>query len=467
MKSTTIFGGVQFYNILIGIVKSKILAVLLGSNGIGVLSLLQSTTGLIESLTNLGIGRVAIRDVAANEGAIKKQAKTIRVVEYLVYFSGLLGVIILYSFSERISLITFKSSDYTSEFRWLSIILFLNQLFVGRNVLLQGLREIKLIAFSNLLGNGISLVLSIPLYIFYKEDGIVPALIIHSLILYLISLRYSKKVKLPETKVAWKEFKEKAKPIVKMGISVSLASILTMASSYVLRIVVLDNSGLNEVGLYSAGTTILTTYFGLVFTAITTDFYPKLSAVMGQPENRDRLINLQAEIAVLILSPLIIALVGYSNLIIPIIFSKEFTSISPMVIWGSAGIIFKAISWSMGVSLMASGIVKDYLINEIITIFYSFILGYLGFKIYGLTGFGLAYCLTYVLHFVQLLIFLHFKMKFQINKRLKKIGFTQLILIALTVTVSFISSETNRLIIAIPLLLISLYFSIYQLKSKL
>jgi O-antigen/teichoic acid export membrane protein len=467
LRSTTIFGGVQLYNILIKILKSKVLAVLLGPNGIGILSLLQSTTGLIESLTNFGIGRVAIKDVAENKGDIFKQTKTIKVIELLVYFSGLLGAINLFFFSEKISLLTFKTSNYTTEFRWLSSILFINQLFVCKNVIMQGFRERKLLALSNLIGNSISLIFSIPIYIFYREDGIVPALIIHSLMLYITSLIFSNKIKLPHVKIVWDEFLAKAKPIIRMGASVSIASILTLASSYLLRIIILNSDGINQVGLYSAGTTILTTYFGLVFAAMTTDFYPKLSAAMKKPESCYKLINLQAEIAVLILSPLILILVGYSNLIIPIIFSKDFVSISPMIIWGSVGIIFKAISWSMGISLMASGVVKDYLLNEIITILYSFLLGFLGYKIYGLTGFGLAYCLTYILHLVQMTIFLRIKINFQIEKRLIKIASLQMILIALTVTINYLFAENYKFIIATLFLVMSLYFSTYQLKSKM
>ena len=65
MKATSIFGGVQVYNILISIVRSKFIAVLLGPAGMGIAGLLTSTTTLIGNITNLGLSTSAVKNVAA------------------------------------------------------------------------------------------------------------------------------------------------------------------------------------------------------------------------------------------------------------------------------------------------------------------------------------------------------------------------------------------------------------------
>ncbi|MEG2281843.1 MAG: O-antigen translocase, partial [Rikenellaceae bacterium] len=52
VKATSVFGGVQVFNILIGIVRSKIIAILLGPEGMGISGLLQSATSLITGLTS-------------------------------------------------------------------------------------------------------------------------------------------------------------------------------------------------------------------------------------------------------------------------------------------------------------------------------------------------------------------------------------------------------------------------------
>ena len=55
LKSTGIVGGTQFLTILITVVKTKIVALLLGPAGVGVLGLLQGIVDMIRNATGLGI----------------------------------------------------------------------------------------------------------------------------------------------------------------------------------------------------------------------------------------------------------------------------------------------------------------------------------------------------------------------------------------------------------------------------
>ena len=73
-------------------------------------------------------------------------------------------------------------------------------------------------------------------------------------------------------------FKEGAL-MLKMGWAMSLSFILAYLSSYVLRGFIRHEGGTEMVGFYTAGYTILTTYVGMIFTAVGTDFYPRLAAV--------------------------------------------------------------------------------------------------------------------------------------------------------------------------------------------
>ena len=59
-KANAIFGGVTFYNILISVAQSKVVAILLGPAGYGLMGLFNSTLDLIASLTNCGLQNSAI-----------------------------------------------------------------------------------------------------------------------------------------------------------------------------------------------------------------------------------------------------------------------------------------------------------------------------------------------------------------------------------------------------------------------
>ena len=67
-KSTTLIGGTQVINIFIGIIRTKVLAMLLGPSGVGVVSMYQSAVGLVGTLTGFGIGSAGVRQIAEAVG---------------------------------------------------------------------------------------------------------------------------------------------------------------------------------------------------------------------------------------------------------------------------------------------------------------------------------------------------------------------------------------------------------------
>ena len=145
VKATSLFGGVQFFQILISVVRSKFVAILLGPSGMGIVGLLTSTTGLITGLTNFGLGTSAIKNIseatATNDNA--RISSVITVMRRLVWLTGLLGAIVTLVFSPWLSEFTFGNRDYTLAFIWISVTLLFNQLSTGELVLLQSLTSSK------------------------------------------------------------------------------------------------------------------------------------------------------------------------------------------------------------------------------------------------------------------------------------------------------------------------------------
>ena len=65
LKYTGLFGGVQGINILVGLVRNKLVALILGTMGMGLLALYSSTIKLVGDSTNLGLAISAVRDISA------------------------------------------------------------------------------------------------------------------------------------------------------------------------------------------------------------------------------------------------------------------------------------------------------------------------------------------------------------------------------------------------------------------
>ena len=308
-KATSLFGGVQVYQIVIGILRSKFIALLLGPTGMGIQGLYQSAIDMIKNLTSLGLEQSAVRDVseANNSNDSLRVARTIGVVQRLVWITGLLGLLVTLFLSPTLSTITFGNTDYTWGFALLSITLLLNQICSGQKVVLQGLRHLKYLAKSSAIGATIGLVLSIPLYYWMGLKSIVPTMIITSFISLALTWYYSNKLNIKNEIVGIKESFNEGKSMMRMGFALSVSGILVTLSAYILRWFIRQDSGIDEVGLFSAGFMISNTYVGMIFNAMATDYYPRLAAVNKNNKQCSDLINRQAEIAVLIISPLIIS----------------------------------------------------------------------------------------------------------------------------------------------------------------
>jgi O-antigen/teichoic acid export membrane protein len=115
MKATSIFGGVQVYNILISIIRSKFIAVLLGPAGMGIAGLFTSTTTLIGNITNLGLSTSAVKNVAAANatGNAVRVAIVVSVLRRLVWITGIIGLIFTLLCAPWLSELTFGNRNYT------------------------------------------------------------------------------------------------------------------------------------------------------------------------------------------------------------------------------------------------------------------------------------------------------------------------------------------------------------------
>lgn len=189
MKATSLFGGVQVFQIIISVVRSKFVAILLGPSGMGIVGLLTSTTGLVAGLTNFGLGTSAIKNISEANATEDEQriSKVISVMRRLMWITGILGAVITLLFSPWLSQFTFGNREYTGAFIWISITLLLNQLSTGELVFLQGLRRLQDLAKANVYGSVAGLIVTIPLYYKFGVQGIVPVIIITAIITLFFS----------------------------------------------------------------------------------------------------------------------------------------------------------------------------------------------------------------------------------------------------------------------------------------
>jgi len=468
-KATSLFGGVQVYQILIGVVKSKLIAILLESTGMGIVGLYQSTVDLVKSISSFGLEQSAVRDIAeAKEGNdTQRVGRIVSTVRRLVWFTGIFGFCLTLFLSPLLSKLTFGNSYYICGFAILSVSLLFDQLCAGQKVLIQGMHRLKDLAKASAIGSLVGLVISIPLYHWFGVAGIVPTMLLTSFSGMLVSCYYARKITVETVKVKFLDALINGRSMIRMGISLSVSGFLVSVCACILRWFMRGYGGVELVGLFTAGYVIMNVYVGMVFKAMATDYYSRLSAVNNDNIRCKEIINQQGEVAILILAPLVISCMIFLPFIIRIIYSTAFLPVTDFVLWAILGMMFKAASWSISYSFIAKAEARLFIVNETISNMILLVLQISGFFLYGLKGLGLALTLCNLIYLIQVYSIARARYGFAFTGSFRSVFSVQFIAVLVSFIV-IISWHSRYVYIPVSVVLIaSGFYSLKELNRRI
>lgn len=120
-KGTAKMGGVQVSNILIYLIRGKLVALVLGPQGMGVLSLLQSSGNMIQRVFSSGLNFSGMKEVANSKD---NRNHIIAIIRRVVLISSIIGAFSMIALSTVLSNLSFVNTAYTWYYVTLSIRVF-------------------------------------------------------------------------------------------------------------------------------------------------------------------------------------------------------------------------------------------------------------------------------------------------------------------------------------------------------
>ncbi|MBQ3630295.1 MAG: oligosaccharide flippase family protein [Prevotella sp.] len=401
LKYTGIFGGVQGLNILVSLVRNKFVAMILGPSGMGLVSLFNSTVLFISQATNLGISFSAVRHVSElfDQGDEQRITHFIRVVRSWSLLTALLGMLVCILAGPKLSSSTFSWGDHTLHFMMLSPAIGMLAITGGESAILKGARQLRPLAIIQVGTILAALVISLPLYYFFGQTAIVPVIVLMALVTMLLTVRHSYRL-YPLHLFGERGILGEGMEMVRLGVAFVLAAVFGSGSEMLIRAYLNVAGELDIVGLYNAGYMITMTYGGMVFSAMETDYFPRLSAIGNDARQRNEVINRQCEVTLLIIAPMLAALMVALPVIIPLLFSREFMPVVGMCHVTLLSMYFRAIYLPIGYISLARGDSWTYLVLEAISYICIVILVLVGFRWGGITGTGYGLALGNVLDVV-------------------------------------------------------------------
>lgn len=467
-KATSLFGGVQVIQVILNLLRGKVIALLLGASGMGINSLFVSSVTIISNVTGLGLNFSSVRDIsqAVESGNKEKISRIIHVFSRWLNVTALLGMIAVLLFSPILSSTTFGSNKYTVAFLFLSLMVLFNTLSTGNGSMLRGARDNKGYAKLTLTGSAVSLLISVPLYYFFGIEAIVPALILSAFVTYLFSLYYTSKIRKSDVKMSLRQSLFEGGDMVKLGVAMMATTAITSLVHYLLNIFISSKGSVADLGFYQAAMNITNQSIGLIFTAIIIDYQPRLAAVSDNNSKVREMVNHQAEITLLIAAPILILLIIASPLMIRVLLSEEFLHISGLIRVLAFGMIFKAASYSIGAISYAKGDKKVFFLMEGGYTNLSFLIFCAGgYYLGGLTGLGYAFILMQAVYLILINIVNNILYEYRPSKILFRLFFSQLLLITIVFVSHLTSGSVYMYLISLPVLLLSLILSFRYLDS--
>ena len=462
--SIGVFGGMQVIILLISVLKTKLLAVWIGTNGLGIYSLLLSTISLAFVISNCGLQNSSVRDIASYIDDHENLYKKVTAIKFWNRLLGTLGFLAMLALSPLLAKWVFADISKWYWFAILSPCIFFMNIYNGLYSILQGLRKVKLLAKASIWGAVFGFLFSVPFIYFYRNDGLLPAIFLMYFSTLCISFLIYKKASVPQTRNSNRDNYKIGLSSLKLGVVLSINMVFVELTSYIIKLFISNYGSLDDVGLFQAGWAINSSYIAVVFTAMAKDYLPRLSQVSNDAEKVRNSIKQQGIISILLLLPLLSAMIVFVEYVIKILYTDEFAAINTMTMLLLLGSLIKAASWSIAYVFIAKSEKKVFLVNELSTRLIAVPFYLLGFYYLGLWGLGLAFVIEHIIYFVWIAISasVHYRFRYDLEFwRLFTFGVGVLLLLVVLKTMLVIS-----VLWYIPILLIIGICSIVEVNKR-
>ena len=403
IRSMLIIGSAQAVNIVISIVRMKVLAVLVGPAGVGILGIYNSLQSTAGSLAGLGLGNSGVRDIASSKGdaAVLSRVRVVLFTAGLV--QGFIAMVLVWLFRVQLAEWLFGDALRATETGLVGVAILFSLILASQTALLQGLRRIGDLGRVTVLGALGGTIAGLTAVWLKGEAGLIWFLLVQPLAAVIIAAVITRKLPRPETRrLTPSEVFATWKPMASLGVVFMLSGLAGSATLLLARSVIARDLGIDAAGLFSASWGVAMIYVGFLLGAMGADFYPRLTEVIKDRAASTRLMNDQAQLGLAIGGPILLGLIGVAPWFMAILYSQEFVPAAEMLQWQTVGNVFKLASWPMGFAFVAAARSRIFLFIELTwnAAFLAFL--WVGMPLIGIEAAGIAFLLAYMLYFILL-----------------------------------------------------------------
>ncbi len=396
VKAMTLFGGVKIIEILCAVVRNKLLAVLVGPAGVGLNAIFNRALDLVGGISQLNLRQSSVRDISAAQASDRPQIIT--AVLWWALRLGILGAVLMLALSPAFAWFSFDSFSPWWLFAVVGVAVLLQTIINGDLAVMQATDRLKALAKVQIWSALTTMIGCVVCYAAFGIEGVVPGLVGSYVLSFLVTRAC--RGRMPVVAQPARKNVEIGKRFMKLGISLGVGMMASAACTYAFIAWITRYDGDYATGIFQAGYMLIINYAGLVFTAISMEFYPRLVKVADRPAFTSTLVSHEISTLLLVLIPIIAIFIPAAPLMLRVLYSWRFVLAEPMVTIGICGIVFRAVSFCMAFVIIARGDGKVYILTESLSSVIGLALNIIMYKTGGFAGLGISYILWYAIYTV-------------------------------------------------------------------
>ena len=423
LKSSSIIGGSSGVNYVVGLLRTKIVALLLGASGVGLIGVYNSVLSIGRNVAGMGLASSGVREIAAarSENDYELIGQIQLCLKRMSLLFGAVGWLILALLAPVLSQMLFGDESLSVSIILVGSVLLVSSLQAIYSASLQGYREISSIAKVAVFSAASSTALATGIYWFLGASGIVPALISIALVSLGLSAFYGNRLQIKPKERGWGVTFKHARRLVGLGAAIAWGATIGEVVPFFARALAVNEIGLQASGYYTAAWAISGLFINFLLQAMSADYYPRLSGVVSDRESRDQIVNEQTELGVLLALPGVIALSAFAPVIVVLLYSPDFIEAAALMPWFVLGLFGRITAWPMGMLVLANAHSKTFALMQSLSVVIHVVLVFLCFRIFGLVGLAIGFGLQYLWYNLALACFIHIRYRYRFSRAVCRI----------------------------------------------
>ena len=469
LKYTGVFGGVQVLTMLVSMLRNKLASAWLSKAGMGFFMLYSNIASFVSSTSNAGIPFSAVKNISElyEKGTPGEVGSYVVTVRSWSLWTALFGALLCVLMAPFISYFTFDGDwGYSGKVAMLAPMIFAIAVTNGEVSVLKGTRQLKCVAAITAISALLTLVSVLPFFYLWGAEGVVAALVVNAVVVMVVHLYFSLKIYPWRVRLFSHSVLQQGVGMIRLGIPYVAASILNSLTALAVPAVLLYLGCMDDVGLYKVGYSLMVVYAGIVFVAVESDYFPRLSAVNDDVQRMNKVINQQVDVCVLLMSPLLLFMVSAMPFIIRILYTCEYLPVVGMAVLAVFYMFFKAMVLPVAYTALAKGDSVTYLFMEVAYDIFSFALIAAGYYYGGITGTGIALSLASLFDLLMIYVCYSRKYGFSLSGATIRLSIVQGVLLFAGVAVAMLCTGWVKWSVSVLLLMLSAAYSLYLLQSN-